>query len=215
MLLNVLVAEGDKVVLYSTFNSTHTEENSDGFAPTGEAVEATGVATFIIEDGKIVDEPWSCWNHPARHQQLARAAVQLFVEKVWNDGDLKAADLYIAPDYVRHDPAAPEDVQGLDDFKEMVTMYRTAFPDLHLNIEDIIAGGDKGETVAVRWSSTGTHQGELMGIPATGNQVQITGIVIARIEGGQNVEAWIQNKRGAYRLYGSNQGTIKNVKRDF
>ena len=125
-----MVAEEDKVVLYSTVAGTHTEVGADGLAPTGEGWEMTGVATFVVEDGKIVEEPWSCWTFPALYQQLARAAMRQFVEKVWNEGDLAAADQYVAPDYVRHDPAAPEDVQGLDGFKEIVAMYRTTFPDL-------------------------------------------------------------------------------------
>lgn len=150
------------------------------------------MATFLIEDGKIVEEPWSRWSLPALSQQLARAAMRQFVEKVWNEGDLAAADQYIAPDYVRHDPAAPADVQGLDGFKEVVAMYRTAFPDLRLDIEDIIAGGDRGETVALRWTGSGTHQGELMGVAPTGKQVNSSGHTFLRLEKGKIAEEWVQ-----------------------
>lgn len=186
-----MVAEGDKVVVYSTFTGTHTEGGSDGFAPTGAAVEMKGVATFVIEDGQIVEEPWSCWNFADIYHPLSKAAIQLFVEKVWNEGDLAAADQYIAPNYVRHDPAAPENVEGLDGFKEMVAMYRTAFPDLHLEIEDIIAAGDRGDKVALRWSSTGTHQAELMGVAATGKLVNTTGNTFLRLENGKITQEWV------------------------
>jgi steroid delta-isomerase-like uncharacterized protein len=69
----------------------------------------------------------------------------------------------------------------------MVTMYRSAFPDMRVTIEDLVAEGDK---VAARWSVTGTHRGELMGIPATGKRVTVTGIEINRFAGGKLVEHW-------------------------
>ncbi len=66
-------------------------------------------------------------------------------------------------------------------------MYLTAFPDLHFTIEDIVAEGD---TVVVRSTARGTHQGELMGIPLTGKQVAVSGISITRIANGKAVEEW-------------------------
>jgi len=187
-----MVAEGNKVVLYSTLSGTHTAEGSDGFAPTGEAVEMTGVATWFIEDGKIVEEPWSCWNFADLYHPLSKGAIRQFVEKVWNGGDLEAADQYIASDYVRHDPTAPEDVQGIAGFKEVVAMYRAALPDLHLQIEDLIAAENQGETVALRWSGTGTHQSELMGVAPTGKQVNSSGNTFLRLENGKIAEEWVQ-----------------------
>ncbi len=66
-------------------------------------------------------------------------------------------------------------------------MYRSAFPDLQATVEDQVAEGDK---VASRFTFRGTHRGELAGIPPTGNQVEVTGIVISRIEGGKGAEDW-------------------------
>jgi steroid delta-isomerase-like uncharacterized protein len=191
-----MVAEGDKVVLYSTFTATHTGENAggptNGFAPTGQTVEMTGVATFLIEDGKIVDEPWSHWNYADVYHPITTAAIRLFVEKVWNAGDLEAADSFIAADYVRHDPAAPKEaVQGINGFKEIVSMYRTAMPDLHIEVDDIIAG-DKGESATLRWSGRGTHEGELMGVAPTGKQVNSSGHSFFRLESGKIAEEWVQ-----------------------
>ena len=117
--------------------------------------------------------------------------MRLCVEKVWNEGDLATADQFIATDYVRHDPAAPEDVIELDAFKEMAAMYRAAFPDLYLCIEDVIAPGEKGEKVAMRWSSTGTHQGEWMGLAPTGKRVQTSRISFLRFEAGKIAEEWV------------------------
>jgi steroid delta-isomerase-like uncharacterized protein len=61
-------------------------------------------------------------------------------------------------------------------------MYRNAFPDLKLTIDEQIAEGD---TVVTRWTAEGTHRGELMGIAATGNRVSVQGVVISRISNGQ------------------------------
>jgi predicted ester cyclase len=68
-------------------------------------------------------------------------------------------------------------------------MMRTAFPDMHITIEDIITEGDK---LVQRWVAQGTHKGELMGIVPTGKQVTITGINISRIVGGKLVEDWTE-----------------------
>lgn len=187
-----MVAEGDKVVLYSTITATHTGESADGFAPTGQTVEVTGVATFLIEDGKIVDEPWSRWNFAEVYHPITKEAVRLFVEKVWNAGDLEAAYQYIAPDYVRHDPAMPKkEVLGINGFKETISMYRNAIPDLHLEIEDIIVG-DRGEKATFSWSGSGTHEGELMGVAPTGKQVNSSGHTFLRLENGKIAEEWVQ-----------------------
>jgi steroid delta-isomerase-like uncharacterized protein len=106
-----------------------------------------------------------------------------------SEGDLDTledalAEVY-AEDIVVHEP--DEDVRGVEGLKQFVTMIRSAIPDLHITLEDDIAEGDK---VVSRWSAQGTHQGELMGIAPTGNQVIITGITIHRIEEGKIVEEW-------------------------
>lgn len=71
--------------------------------------------------------------------------------------------------------------------KRFVEMYRNAFPDLRITVEDLVAEGDK---VLTCWTARGTHQGEFMGIPPSGNRVEFTGISIDRIEGGKFVESW-------------------------
>jgi predicted ester cyclase len=66
-------------------------------------------------------------------------------------------------------------------------MYRSAYPDTHLAIGEMIAEGD---LVAITWTATGTHQGDLMGIAPTGRSVTVSGIGVNRISGGQIVESW-------------------------
>ena len=106
---------------------------------------------------------------------------------MFNKGNLDVADEHIAPDYENHDPAMPADIHGPEGFKDYVSMYRSAFPDLHIEIEDQIAEGDK---VATRWTGTGTHEGELAGIAPTHNHVTLPGMEIVRISEGKLVEGW-------------------------
>ena len=117
-----------------------------------------------------------------------KAITRRIFEETWNQGKLDVVDEILATDFVLHDPVMPEDIHGPEGFKQFVTMYRTAFPDIHFTIEDQIAAGDK---VVTRWSGTGTHQGELMGIAPTGVRGPgVTGITIDRIAGGKTVETW-------------------------
>jgi predicted ester cyclase len=113
-----------------------------------------------------------------------KATVRRLMDEVWNQGNLDAIDEGLAPDFVNHDapPGLPSDREG---FKQLAVMYKAAFPDMHLHVEDQLAEGDM---VVSRWSAHGTHQGELMGIAPTGKEVTVTGIDIDRFEGGQIVE---------------------------
>ena len=116
-----------------------------------------------------------------------KALARRVLEEIFNNGNLDLADELIAPDYVDHDPAMPEDIRGPEGFEEYVSAYRTAFPDIHIEIEDQIAEGDK---VVTRWTGTGTHERELAGIAPTGNRVILPGMEIVRISDGKLVEGW-------------------------
>ena len=119
--------------------------------------------------------------------QENKALARRVLEEMFNKGNLDLADEVFAPDYVDHDPAMPEDIRGPEGFKEYVSMFRTAFPDIHIEIEDQVAEGDK---VVTRWTGTGTHEGDLMGIAPTGNKVTLPGMEIVRISGGKLAEGW-------------------------
>jgi predicted SnoaL-like aldol condensation-catalyzing enzyme len=77
-----------------------------------------------------------------------KALARRVIEELFNAGNLEVADEIIAQDHVRHDPAMPEEGHGREDFKQFVNIYRSAFPDVHCEIEDQIAEGDK---VVTRW----------------------------------------------------------------
>ncbi|MGZ9235246.1 MAG: ester cyclase [Anaerolineales bacterium] len=82
---------------------------------------------------------------------------------------------------------APEPLDG-DGHKAFMSALLAAFPDSRVVVDDVIAEGDK---VAVRHRLQGTHQTEFQGVPATGRQVEVGGIVIFRIEKGLIAEAWL------------------------
>jgi len=116
------------------------------------------------------------------------ATARRVLEEAFNEGRLEVLDEICSPDMVSHDPAEPEDVRGIDAHKERVKTYRTAMPDLHITLEDIVASDDK---VASRWTVRGTNDGELQGMPPTGRKVEITGLTIDRFDDdGRIVEAW-------------------------
>ena len=111
-----------------------------------------------------------------------------FTEEIWNKGKLDQIGDFVAPNHKNHPSAsAPDFGQGPQGFSQLVSLYRTAFPDTNLTIEDQIAEGD---LVVTRWTAAGTHRGELFGMPATGKQVKVTGIFIDRLADGKIVESW-------------------------
>lgn len=116
-----------------------------------------------------------------QNKQLVRRVF----EEVYNQGNLDVVEELASPDFVAHSPT--EDVHGTAGVKQFVTDLRTAFPDLHTTIEDLIAEGDR---VVARFTATGTHTGPYKGIPPTGKQGKITGIDIERIVDGKSVECW-------------------------
>lgn len=111
-----------------------------------------------------------------------------FFEEVFGKGKLNVLDEIIAEDYVNSGPGTlPELPTGPDGAKKLVTVYRKAFPDVHFTIDDQIAEGD---TVVTRWTADGTHQGELVGIPATGKTSTVSGVAVDRFVNGKIAESW-------------------------
>jgi steroid delta-isomerase-like uncharacterized protein len=120
-------------------------------------------------------------------QEENKAVARRWVEDLFNTGNLEVADEIIAPDHVHHDPTLSDIPPGPEGQKQVVNLYRSAFTNAHISIEDQLAEGDR---VVTRWTSSGTHQGELMGVTRTGNQVTVTGITIIRVSDGKIVESW-------------------------
>ena len=114
-----------------------------------------------------------------------KALTLRYWEEVANKGNLDLIEEICAPDYVCHE--VDQDIRGPEGVRQFIFMLRAAFPDLHVTVEDVIAEGDK---IVQRWTGRGTHQGELMGIPPTGNRVSVAGITISRFKDGKVSEEW-------------------------
>jgi predicted ester cyclase len=119
-------------------------------------------------------------------EEKNKTLVHEFFEEAWVKGNVSAVDEFVAAEYVEH-PRPSTLPPGTEGLKQLITAYRTAFPDLKMTLDDILA---EGEMVAFRWSVSGTHLGDWLGILPTGNHVRATGITIFRIAGGKIVESW-------------------------
>jgi steroid delta-isomerase-like uncharacterized protein len=116
-----------------------------------------------------------------------KALVRRVFEEGMNPNKPGVYDEVIAADYVNHDFPAP--APGVEGFKIVDAMFRAAFPDFHVTVEDELADGDK---VASRGYFTGTHKGQFMGIPPTGKAIKVSYIDIWTVENGKLKENWVQ-----------------------
>ncbi len=124
--------------------------------------------------------------HPMSREDN-KALIRYLFDEVWNKGNLAAAEEVASPTWVAHGNLPGQEMPGLQGVRRFISLYRTAFPDMQLTIEDQIAEGDK---VVTRWTASATHSGPLMGIAPTGKRVTVSGIGIHRIARGQIVEQW-------------------------
>jgi steroid delta-isomerase-like uncharacterized protein len=116
-----------------------------------------------------------------------KALMRRFYEEVFNNKNTDGLDAFLFPTII--DRSIPPDVPGgIEGVRQTIAMLLTAFPDLNLTLEDIIAEGDR---VVVRWTMRGTHQGASLGMPPTGKQFTMPGISLARLDSGKVVEAWV------------------------
>jgi steroid delta-isomerase-like uncharacterized protein len=118
-----------------------------------------------------------------------KTLVRRYFEEVFNQGRLRVADELFGADYVLHDPASTGLPQGPEAMKRFARQHRAAFPNLRVIV---VAQMVDGEDIATRWTSRGTHEGVLMGVPPTGRLVTASGVAIDRVHAGKIVESWFQ-----------------------
>jgi len=106
---------------------------------------------------------------------------------VWEQGNIDLLDELLSPDYINHNLAAPDLPTGPEGVKAVVSMFRSAMPDLKVVVEDMIADGDK---VATRYALEGTHEGQLFGVPPTGKRLSIKSITVERVADSKIREHW-------------------------
>lgn len=107
---------------------------------------------------------------------------------IWNAGaPRELVDQIFLGDFVDHNPQPGQEKDGVEGIHQVLDVYHGGFPGLRATAEEVIVSGDRA---VVRWTAVGTHEGELLGIPATQREVRMTGIDILRVENGQIVEHW-------------------------
>jgi steroid delta-isomerase-like uncharacterized protein len=107
--------------------------------------------------------------------------------RVWDAGSPPGMmDQIFSPDVVDHSPQ-PGQADGRAGMQQILDLYHAVFPDLRVTTEDVLVSGDRA---ALRWTATGTHEGDQLGVPATHRTVRLTGIDIVRVEDGRIVEHW-------------------------
>jgi steroid delta-isomerase-like uncharacterized protein len=103
----------------------------------------------------------------------------------FNGSDLSSVEEWVAPNFTNIDPGTPPLPAGPEGYRLLIKGYRTAFPDLQMTVDDMVAEGDR---VAVRWTAHGNNTGPLMNMPASGKAATVTGISILTISGGKVAE---------------------------
>jgi predicted ester cyclase len=210
-----VVGEGDRVVQRLIARGTHTGDLF-GIPATGNEVRWTEIHIGRYADNRLV-EHWGNVDVLGIFQQMGvvpappgtgsaasppalpratgavfspednKALMRRFIEEVWNQGNLAAADELFHPQATS--PSAPQLAPGPEGVRAIAGQFRSAFPDFHMTIEDLISEED---IVVGRFLQGGTHQGELFGIAPTGRTVQFSEVGILRIAGGKVVESWYE-----------------------
>lgn len=194
-------ADGDRVYVYWTALGTHQGPFAN-IPPSGKQVRMSGMEIHRVENGRIAEiraefdmmglmqelgaipRPPQAQVPPPDNEGLVRR----FFTEVLNGQQLEKTAELLSPDFVDH--ALPphsfsSDVEFLKNFWPGV--FRRAFPDWEITVEEVRADADK---VVARYSATGTHQGEYMGIPGSGRRIHVTGMNLFRLAHGRIVEEW-------------------------
>lgn len=206
-----LIGEGDHVVHHVEGRGTHLGELF-GIPPSGKSLDWTETHIGRYADGMLVEHwgqidvlrilqalgavpgyaprasapvPLAVVDDRPLSPDAMRDLMTRFVEEIWNDGRLEAADEIFHPGATS--PSAPDLPLGGTGVRAIASMMRTAFPDFHMTLEDTIV---EYPFVVGRFSETGTQTGPFMGMPLTGKHVAFGEIGILRVANGQVVESW-------------------------
>ncbi|MBK7384401.1 MAG: ester cyclase [Flavobacteriales bacterium] len=139
-------------------------------------------------DGMMADH-MAMMKADSAKQAQANAQMETFqkVFEMFNTGNMEGLDALVAADMIDHNPDPMATMKGLDGLKEMMGMYRTAFPDIKETVERITSDGDM---VYAHYHMTGTNTGPMGPMPATGKAMDVMGMDIVRFADGKAVEHW-------------------------
>ncbi|MDZ7694304.1 MAG: ester cyclase family protein [Balneolaceae bacterium] len=212
-----IVVEDNRAIGRWVARATH-EEEFQGTPATGKTFSVNGITIYHFDGGKV-KEQWIHLDVMGMLQQLGvipttgdnpvpkpslpdkitiqdgkqaqpneknKELVRQYLLEVWGNWDYQLEKELVANDFIDHG-APPNFPSGLEGHHQFLQMCANGFPEVDITVEDLISEGDK---VGCRWTLTGEHQGEFMGVPASGNDVVITGTDIHRIENEKLKETW-------------------------
>lgn len=110
-----------------------------------------------------------------------------FNEEVWGEYNFDALDDLVDEAFVGYNPSLPEPLHGAADVRGTAEMLHGAFPDIEVELEQVVAEGD---WIAQRLTATATHEGEFVGVEPTGHRIEFTGTNFSRLEDGKWVEGY-------------------------
>jgi steroid delta-isomerase-like uncharacterized protein len=126
----------------------------------------------------------------AAMSEANKLVAKQWFEQVWNQKSEAAIDRMFRPEGKAYGFVGPDGVlEGPEAFKEAHRAFCSAFPDIHVEVEDVIAEGNR---VAVRWTATMTHLGDQLGFPASGTKGTLNGSSFIIVKGEQIMEGWNQ-----------------------
>ena len=118
--------------------------------------------------------------------QDLKSTLLRYLDGLWNQHNLAVIDEMILPDFVDHSLPVGSP-QGPEGARQFAQAYLTGFPDCHIVFHEIVREGD---TLVVRWTATGTHTGDLAGIPPSGKKMNLPGLTLWRFKDGKFIESW-------------------------
>ena len=176
-------AADDKVFVLGSYTLTMRK--------TGEPVACDWVHVFTLRDGKVMrfrehtDTAQFTEGYAAAGAKAALA--RRFVDEMCNGRKLAVADELFAADHRYNDPGSPWAGKGPAGMKDVIGVYHRGVKDARWDVHEVTATGD---TVVLRWTGSGTHTGELLGIAPTNRKVRVDGIWVFRVAGGRIIESW-------------------------
>lgn len=216
-----MVAADDSVVTRWRGGGTHLgaaiKTVAGDIPASGRTFEIDGMSWQRMENGKIVEtlgneDTVGMFNQlgiipspmNATTPEQNRTTAHRYFDEVMNQGKLEVINEIMTPDFQFIIPTQPAPIAGFENMSGFVTYLRTAFPDIKFSVEREIATDNK---VAMRWTITGTHQGEFLGMPATGNKISDYGVDIFTFEGGKIKTVHVnENDFGLFQQLQAKQG---------
>jgi steroid delta-isomerase-like uncharacterized protein len=212
-----VVVENNRAIGRWVARATHKEE-FQGTPATGKSFSCNGITIYHCENSKV-KEQWIYIDLMGMLQQLGvipnpgdepipkaplpkkiqlqngkdaessennKELVRQYLLEVWGNWNYEKEKELVAKDFIDHG-APPNFPSGLEGHHQFLQMCANGFPEVDITVDELISEGDK---VGCRWTLTGVHQGEFMGVPASGNEVVVTGTDIHKIENGKLKETW-------------------------